>query len=195
MTTLQNSDKVAISRSGMAYSATLSDIAAFSSSGGGTGGSVIARQPGDVFLSFDLSPPSDSVELNGATIVDGALDYPIVAARYAFMVSGDDLILPDLRGQFVRGWDHSAGTDPDAASRLARPGDGATGDLPGTRQPAAIQAHSHGVYRGYAFYSSGSAPLAYPHVSSSSLDTQTDVTGGTETRPTNVAMMFFMAMG
>ena len=171
MTTLQNSDKVAISRSGMAYSATLSDIAAFSSSGGGTDGSVIARQPGDVFLSFDLSPPSDSVELNGATIVDGALDYPIVAARYAFMVSGGDLILPDLRGQFVRGWDHSAGTDPDAASRLARPGDGATGDLPGTRQPAAIQAHSHGVYRGYAFYSSGSAPLAYPHVSSSSLDT------------------------
>ena len=198
MTTLQNSDKVAISRSGMAYSATLSDIAAFSSmssGGGGSGGGVIARQPGDVFLSFDLSPPSDSVELNGATLVDGALDYPIVAARYAFMVSGGDLILPDLRGQFVRGWDHGAGTDPEAAGRLARPGDGATGDLPGTGQPAAIQAHSHGIYRGYAFYSSGSAPLTYPHDTSSSLDTQTDVTGGTETRPMNVAMMFFMAMG
>lgn len=198
MTTLQNSDKVAISRAGQAYSATLSDIAAFSTAasggGGGTGGAS-ARQPGDVFLSFDLTPPSDSVELNGATLVEGALDYPLVAARYGFMVAGNDLILPDMRGQFIRGWDHSAGVDPDAANRLARAGDGATGDLPGTRQSGAIEAHSHGVFRRYAFTASGSAPIAYPHVGTSSLDTVTDTAGGLETRPMNIAMMFFMAMG
>lgn len=204
MTTLLNSDKVAISRSGLAYSATLSDIAAFSASasgggsGGGSGGTspgASARQPGDVFLSFDISPPSDSVELNGAILVDGALDYPIVAARYAFMVSGNDLILPDLRGQFIRGWDHSAGVDPDAASRTARAGDGAGGDLPGTLQPAELAAHSHDLYRHYTFAAGGSAPVTYPHDSPSALDTQTGAAGGSETRPMNIAMMFFMAMG
>lgn len=198
MTTLLNSDKVAISRAGSAYSATLSDIAAFSASasgGGSSGGGVIARQPGDVFLSFDLIPPSDSVELNGATLIDGALDYPIVAARYSFMVSGNDLILPDMRGQFVRGWDHNAGVDPDAPNRLARAGDGAAGDLPGTRQVGEIQAHSHGVYRQYVMIAGGSSPLTFPHVNSSTSDTETDSTGGAETRPMNIAMMFFMAMG
>lgn len=199
MTTLLNSDKVAISRAGSAYSATLSDIAAFSagasSGNGGSGSIAAARHPGDVFLSFDQIPPSDSVELNGATLVDGALDYPLVAARYGFMVSGSDLILPDLRGQFIRGWDHQAGTDPDAASRLARAGDGATGDLPGTLQPGAVEAHSHTVYRRLSFTASGSAPIAYPHTSSTSNDTVTDSAGGAETRPTNIAMMFFMAMG
>lgn len=198
MTTLLNSDKVAISRAGSAYSATLSDIAAFSASasgGGSGGGGVIARQPGDVFLSFDLIPPSDSVELNGATLIDGAVDYPIVAARYGFMVSGNNLILPDMRGQFVRGWDHNAGADPDADSRLARAGDGATGDLPGTRQAGEVQAHSHAVYRNYLLSASGSSPLTFPHVNPSPSDTQSGSTGGAETRPMNIAMMFFMAMG
>ena len=197
MTTLLDDDKVAISRAGAAYKASMSDIAAFaaSASGGGGGGGTVARHPGDVFLSFDLIPPSDSVELNGAVLVDGALDFPIVAARYAFMVVGNDLILPDLRGQFVRGWDHSAGTDPDAASRLARAGDGATGDLPGTHQAGALEAHSHTIYRQYVFHAGGTSPLPYPHTASSPVDTPTSTDGGSETRPTNIAMMFFMAMG
>ena len=118
MTTLLNNDKVAISRGGAPYAATMSDIAAFSA-GAGSAVSVV-RQPGDVFQSFDAVPPADSVELNGATIPDGATDYPMVAARYAFMVVGNDLVLPDLRGRFVRGWDHSAGTDPDATFKEHR---------------------------------------------------------------------------
>ena len=197
MTTLLNNDKVAISRSGTAYSATLGDIATFtaSASGGGGGGVTAARQPGDVFLSFDLLPPSDSVELNGALITDGALDFPVVAARYPFMVSGNDLILPDLRGQFIRGWDHSAGVDPDAATRGPRAGDGATGDLPGTTQAAAIEAHEHTVYRRPTFVSGGTMPLIYPHTVASAYDMPTAETGGAETRPTNIAMMFFMALG
>ncbi len=194
MTTLLENDKVAISRAGTAYSATLGDVALFAAEQGG-GGGALARQPGDVFLSFDLSPPTDSVELNGALIPDGAVDFPIVAARYPFMVSGTDLVLPDLRGRVVRGWDHGAGMDPDAAGRLPRAGDGAGGDLPGTTQDDALAAHDHAVYRRNTFVSGGTMQMVFPHSGSSSLDTTTGASGGAETRPVNVAMMFFMALG
>ena len=46
--------------------------------------------------------------------------------------------LPDYRGQFLRGFDNTAGTDPDASSRTDR-GDGTTGDAVGTKQADAFQ--------------------------------------------------------
>ena len=50
--------------------------------------------------------------------------------------------LPDYRGQFLRGYDNTAGTDPDAASRTDR-GDGTTGNAVGTKQADALQGHHH----------------------------------------------------
>jgi len=44
-----------------------------------------------------------------------------------------EMKVPDLRGQFIRGWDNTAGTDTGAASRTDR-GDGTTGDYVGTKQ-------------------------------------------------------------
>ena len=58
-----------------------------------------------------------------------------------------------------------------------------------------MQAHSHGVYRDFTFFAGGNTPLAYPYVNSTALDTQSASAGGLETRPMNIAMMFFMAMG
>jgi microcystin-dependent protein len=50
--------------------------------------------------------------------------------------------LPDYRGRFLRGFDNTAGTDPDASSRTDR-GDGTTGDAVGTKQLDAMQGHHH----------------------------------------------------
>jgi microcystin-dependent protein len=50
--------------------------------------------------------------------------------------------LPDYRGQFIRGRDAGAGTDPGAASRTDR-GDGTTGDSVGTKQASANLSHTH----------------------------------------------------
>src|SRR5690606_12484509 len=50
--------------------------------------------------------------------------------------------LPDLRGEFLRGWDHGEGNDPNAASRTDR-GDGTTGDNVGTKQADAFKSHTH----------------------------------------------------
>jgi microcystin-dependent protein len=51
--------------------------------------------------------------------------------------------LPDLRGRFLRGTDHGAGHDPDAASRLASATGGSVGDAVGTVQADAFRAHNH----------------------------------------------------
>lgn len=64
---------------------------------------------------------------------------------YAYGGSGGTFKLPDWRGKFLRGWDHSAGRDPDAATRTNR-GDGTTGDNVGTNQADAIQGHAHGPH-------------------------------------------------
>lgn len=52
--------------------------------------------------------------------------------------------LPDYRGQFLRGVDAGATTDPDATSRIDR-GDGTTGDAVGTKQFSENLAHDHEV--------------------------------------------------
>jgi microcystin-dependent protein len=54
--------------------------------------------------------------------------------------------LPNYQGYFLRGWNNSAGNDPDAASRTNR-GDGTTGDSVGTIEGSQFGAHSHSIYR------------------------------------------------
>lgn len=78
--------------------------------------------------------PAGTLECNGASISRStyAALFAIWGARFG-SVDGSHFNLPDLRGQFLRGWNHGAGTDPDAAARTNR-GDGTTGDHVGTLQ-------------------------------------------------------------
>jgi hypothetical protein len=94
--------------------------------------------------------------------------------------------VPDYRGYFLRGWDNTAGNDPDSASRADR-GDGTTGDNIGTKQADELKSHTHSVHQtvlsagGYAAYtisvgSTSSIPAA----------------GGSESRPKNVNVMWII---
>lgn len=60
----------------------------------------------DVFLSASL--PTEWLECNGATIARA--DYPDLVTYLAGSAAGS-AVLPDLRGEFVRGWDHGRGLD------------------------------------------------------------------------------------
>lgn len=152
----------------------------------------VGRVAGDIFMSFDATPPSGCVELDGATISGGAATYPTVAARYAWMVVSGNIVLPDFRGRFPRGWAHGSSTDPDRASRTARAGDGTTGDNPGTYQADEIKSHQHSVPWGHGGGGSSMLGLNSP---GSTGTVSSNAAGGNETRGKNLAVMFFMKMG
>lgn len=96
--------------------------------------------------------------------------------------------LPDLRGTFIRGYDNAAGTDPDAGARTDR-GDGITGDAVGTKQADEFKDHLHSI-QSRSNNSGGNNYLedAGPEEVVRSMSTGT--TGGNETRPVNVGLMF-----
>jgi phage-related tail fiber protein len=79
--------------------------------------------------------------------------------------------LPDLRGEFVRGWDDGRGID--------------TGRAVGTAQAQSIESHVHNW--GAALLVGSGAGATATSGSGSSFGTSS--TGGAETRPRNVALL------
>jgi microcystin-dependent protein len=82
--------------------------------------------------------------------------------------------LPDFRGEFVRGWDDGRGVD--------------SGRAFGSAQAQAIQSHSHDV--DVKFSGTGDNGVLFQVASGSGSTIGTQATGGTETRPRNVATLF-----
>ncbi len=97
---------------------------------------------------FPMStPPTGWLELDGSAINKGTYVNLYTAlkdggATCIYGEAGANFSLPDLRGRFPRGWDHGAGTDPDAGTRTDR-GDGQAGDYVGTKQAMKIGYHNH----------------------------------------------------
>lgn len=79
--------------------------------------------------------------------------------------------IPDLRGEFLRGWDDGRGVD--------------SGRVVGSAQGHEVQAHTHtGAIQG------GSAGPFSGGPSGGGLSSPTGSTGGSETRPRNIALMY-----
>jgi phage-related tail fiber protein len=118
--------------------------------------------------------------------------------------------LPDLRGRFVRGWDHGAGHDPEAGTRTSTATGGNTGDAVGTQQGDELQSHTHGVNDpghlhslGHRALPIGTGGLAdywgpFGDNSGTTLTATTGVTiqasGGAETRPLNIAVNYIIKL-
>lgn len=90
--------------------------------------------------------------------------------------------LPDLRGEFLRGWDHSRGVD--------------TGRAFATFESNSIQAHTHSVNI-FGFNPNRASPVGTALSSDGtagegniSFGTTTNNNGGAETRPRNVSVMY-----
>ena len=101
-------------------------------------------QVGDYVWSANDIAPFDCLLANGAAIsrTDYAEYFAYVGTKYGTGNGVTTVNLPDIRGEFVRGTDGGAGTDPDAASRTDR-GDGTTGDVVGSKQANEVQGHTH----------------------------------------------------
>ena len=93
--------------------------------------------------------------------------------------------LPDLRGEFIRGFANGSTNDPDRASRTTR-GDGTTGDNVGTKQGYQLQSHTHTYSRAAANNRADGGSSSMTGYGTNT----TDATGGNETRPRNVQLMY-----
>jgi microcystin-dependent protein len=172
------------------------------SGSGGTKGLVPAPAAGDTaaarFLSaagtFAAAVPVGSITMYAAnTAPTGWLECSgaavsrttyagLFAAIGTVFGSGDGSTtfnLPDMRGEFARGWDNGRGIDPARAF--------------GSAQGGAIEAHVHSVQppsatddtgAGLTTTGTGGAETITPYNTAS--------TGGSETRPRNIALMFII---
>jgi microcystin-dependent protein len=127
--------------------------------------------------------PSGWLVCNGGeyAIADYGDLYTAISTTWGSLTDGDGgsgtthFRVPDLRGEFLRGWDDGAGNDPDAGSRTG-------GDIVGSSQSYQIESHRHseaGTSAHNTYAGSGSV-LVYKFISGN-----TGYTGGNETRPRN----------
>lgn len=117
--------------------------------------------------------PTGYLKSNGAAISRTAYADLFTAIGTTFG-SGDGSTtfnLPDLRGEFIRGWDDGRGVD--------------SGRSFGTAQADALKSHSH-IYTNFSGHSSEGYAYGYGQNVSG---TNTGSTGGTETRPRNITLL------
>lgn len=136
------------------------------------------------------TPPSGWLKCNGATFDKAA--YPQLAAVYS---SG---VLPDLRGEFLRGWDDGRGVDSGRAM-LSPQGDAIrniTGNINGLMTTAGSQTTAdgwvtgvfHAVYRNEA----GQAVISPGNRYDASYDASRVVPTAAENRPRNIAFNYIV---
>lgn len=141
---------------------------------GGGNTVIIGSEIGSVSAFAMPTAPEGWLVCDGAAI--SRTEYAdLFAAIGTVWGAGDEIStfnLPDLRGEFVRGFD--AGRDVDV------------GRVFGSAQSDELKAHSHTT--GQAFYGTGGSTSSA--IGEANLITETEATGGIETRPRNVAMTY-----
>jgi microcystin-dependent protein len=123
------------------------------------------------------SMPSDYLECNGSAVsrTTYAALFTKIGVTYGVGDGSTTFNLPDLRGEFVRGWDNARGVD--------------AGRVMGSNQIDDFKSHNHTYTasnsRISAYVGGGSGnPFFFDYTAN------TSNTGGTETRPRNVAMIY-----
>ena len=92
------------------------------------------------------TPPAGWLECDGSALNrEGEYERLFMRIGTAFGIGDgqDTFNIPDLRGQFIRGWAHGSANDPDRLSRIASGSGGATGDEVGSYQADQMQGHRH----------------------------------------------------
>ena len=158
--------------------------------GSGLTGSIVAYTANTV--------PSGYLECNGAAIsrTDFSALFAIISDDFGPGNGSSTFNLPDLRGEFIRGWDHGAGNDPDVLTRTDR-ADGETDDRIGTKQASALESHTHAfpsiqfqVETGSGLSDNGGDQRGNINMNTLTLGSTGDGTG--ETRPRNIYMMYLI---
>ncbi|MEJ1358358.1 MAG: phage tail protein [Candidatus Sedimenticola sp. (ex Thyasira tokunagai)] len=136
---------------------------------------------GGVIAWTSSTPPEDYVECNGSAInrTTYADLFAVIGTGFGAGDGSTTFNLPDLRGEFIRGWDNSRGVDG--------------GRVLGSSQADDYKSHSHTLTASST--AEGTASDIDRSDGTGSLTSQprsisTNASGGSETRPRNIAMMF-----
>ncbi len=133
-------------------------------------GSVLAYPIDDV--------PAHCLECNGAGI--SRATYPelfaVIGTTYGEGDGSTTFNVPDLRAEFIRGWDNSRGID--------------TGRAIGASQTESFASHRHDTAGRYPGSLGSDGVIPYCGQTGTQAVIYTSYEGGTETRPRNIAMMF-----
>ena len=140
-------------------------------------------------LSFATSTvPTGFLECNGTTIsrTTYAELFAVIGTVYGVGDGSTTFTIPDLRGEFIRGFDNSRGID--------------SGRAIGSYQAGANEAHKHtgginiydNISNGYGAVDIGNTayPADWVGGTVNSYRAWTDTVGGSEARPRNIAMMY-----
>jgi hypothetical protein len=116
-------------------------------------------------------------DANNATATVGYRTTSAVAPSTNRSTTGQYIVLPDHRGEFTRGLDDGRGVD--------------AGRVLGSAQTDMLKAHAHGPGSGTGFLSTGPGGASSVNGAGNDLffNGSTASTGGTETRPRNVALL------
>ena len=134
-------------------------------------GVIIVRPVDDI--------PTGYLECDGAAISRTTYSdlFGVLSTVYGVGDGSSTFNIPDLRGEFIRGWDNGRGED--------------SGRAIGNQQGADIAAHNHSIN---IYRSTGSTNLQNYIGARTGGETEgtgnTNASTGSETRPRNVAMMF-----
>jgi len=139
--------------------------------------SAVAANPGvpagTVIHVAMSTAPSGYIKANGALVsrTTYATLFAAIGTVYGVGDGSTTFALPDLRGEFIRGWDDARGID--------------SGRAIGTAQADELKSHTHGIGASSSVDVSGGV-YSLPSASSG---VQSTATGGAETRPRNISLL------
>mgnify|MGYP002640109563 CR=1 FL=1 len=154
-------------------------VTATSYNGDGSALTGISGTPtGTVIYHAANTAPTGFVKANGASLNTSTYADLFAVIGYTFGGSGSSFNVPDLRGEFMRGWDDSRGVD--------------SGRVFGSFQSDDFGSHSHTAYGGFSttwfsVYARSGSWGSERYIDTDSY--QTASTGSADTRPRNIALL------
>ena len=186
-----------------AYVATGSSGQALTSNGAGaapTFQTVVNVPVGTVIWYGGSTAPTGYLKCNGDAIANGSGTTQSITANFSALYAVVGANLPDLRGEFIRGFDDGKGTDSGRAIRSTQ-AEAYKSHAHDTAHDVDDPGHSHNLTvhssdadaNSYVNMSDGGSSATSSSISSATtgidIDIAVEAEGGTETRPRNVALL------
>mgnify|MGYP001163802335 CR=1 FL=1 len=147
---------------------------------GGTGTSTVSASSsfpaGSVIYHAANTAPTGFLKADGSAVSRSTYAdlFTAIGTTYGAGDGSTTFLVPDLRGEFMRGWDDSRGID--------------SGRSFGSTQADELKSHQHNFMGKYAI-SSGNSSVGGVGGADYGTTGYTTNTGGTETRPRNIALL------